>query len=202
MDQQTIHVDRTFWTNFFGGEKNYRLLSKRFLLNKDHKKVVFGASSAELPKYGCELEILTNEYLIFDIDCKTKTDQRNQLKKYNFLSAWEKFDNVFIEETINGGYHVVVRLSRPLSVLRSGLSFVDNSLLFEFLKRSMVYPSTDYNLIKVPKSFPPAPFENDEFFELVADQLVNGEKFISGTILERSVVLAAVKGNFIVDSVS
>ena len=68
--QQSSSVDRVFWTNFFGGQDNYKLQSKKFSLNKNQKKIVFDLGETCVQNYGCELEIVSEKFLILDIDYK------------------------------------------------------------------------------------------------------------------------------------
>ena len=190
-------IDRTFWNNFFGSPDNFSLKGgKKYFLNRDRKKVITDNNVDDFyQNYGCEIEIKSANYVILDIDNKSKKSQRNTIKDSKIVDILLKEKQIYLEETVNGGIHAIFKFDCGVSILNPVVAIAEESFVFEFLKKCITHPSTNYNLLYAPID-PPEPIEFERFLNLTTDLLIKAEASQENK-LDREIVFNTIKSCFI-----
>lgn len=193
-----VLITDDYWSKFFNSVDNFKLNAKKFSINEREKKLISDLTpqDANVRNYGWELTIKTDDYVILDIDFKEKSNQRVQVARTGLKRALLDMD-VYLEESLHGGFHAIFRLDRKLSIVRKSISVVLKSFVFEFLKMAMVYPSTGYKLLKTPSELPPKEIRFEDFVSNVTRLLVDAETHLGNRIDDVLEIQDTVKNSFI-----
>lgn len=171
-------ITNLFWEKFFESTNDFLFRPKNFFVTKERKKIIteHNNNNSLSQDYACELEIKSPNYIILDIDCKNKLEQRTGVQTTPLFAKLSKLKNIYFEETINGGYHAIFSLDCGVTILNQSVTLRPDSFVFEFLKKCITYPTTNYKLINTPETMPPEKTSFADFLDIVADLLISAEK--------------------------
>jgi hypothetical protein len=119
------------------------MLQKKKKLNNDN--------SSEINSYELDFSKIDGvNCVVIDLDYEVKTKQKDQFNRINIndflISMCVKY-GLYCEKTLNGGFHIFVRLSDTNLVECYSRLVLSNKFVIEILRKCVVFPSYMYDII-------------------------------------------------------